>query len=142
MSEANKRKWSNQKYREAIIKARLKQVLPQKDTKPERAMQTLLNAKGIYFEKHVPLLGQPDLFIPPRLCIFVDGDYWHKRPKQVATDNRVTEELTKQGYIILRFWEHEVYNSIDVVWARINDQINRMIGLVKNTTETILTEKR
>jgi len=129
ISEALKGRHVTAEEKQKIRAARLRQVFPQKDTKPERLMQALLTTKGIYFEKHVPLLGQPDLFIPPRLCIFVDGDYWHKLAKQIARDNRVTEGLTRRGYIVLRFWEHEIYNSTDVVWNHINNQINIMTGL-------------
>ena len=87
-------------------------VIPKKDTKPERLLQEALTAENIIFETHKAILGQPDIFIEPNLCIFVDGDYWHNLPKSIQRDTFVNEQLEKQGYKILRFWEHEIYENM------------------------------
>ena len=62
--------------------------MPLKDTKPERILQKLLKTKKIPFIKHKPILGQPDIFIKPNICIFVDGDYWHANPKKYKRDGK------------------------------------------------------
>jgi len=120
--------------KEKIRKARLHQIIPVKDTKPEKYVQKILNDIGIPFEKHKPILGQPDIFIQPNICIFVDGDYWHANPKDFvnkgklypgfkkddriigkvhakdkwARDKSISQRLRKKGYNVLRFWQSEL----------------------------------
>ena len=122
--------------KEKIRKARLHQVFPVKDTKPEKDLQKILNDIGIPFEKHKPILGQPDIFIQPNICIFLDGDYWHANPKDFvnkgklypgfkkddhiignlsakdkwARDKNVSQRLRKKGYNVIRFWQSELEN--------------------------------
>lgn len=120
--------------KEKIRKARLHQVFPVKDTKPEKDVQKILKDIGIPFEKHKPILGQPDIFIQPNICIFVDGDYWHANPKDFVNkgklypgfkkddriigkvyakdkwtrDKSISQRLRKKGYNVLRFWQSEL----------------------------------
>ena len=122
--------------KEKMRKARLHQVIPSKDTKPEKILQKLLKSKGIKFEKHKSIFGRPDVFIEPQICIFVDGDYWHankndyKRngkmergfrnmPNKILSgklhakdiwkrDNKVKQTLKKEGYVVLRLWQSEL----------------------------------
>ena len=112
-----------------IKNARAKQVLPQKDTKPERFLQEVLHNEKIKFRTHEPIMGQPDIFIDPDICIFVDGDYWHNLPKAIKHDIIVNDSLEKDGYHILRFWEHEIYNNMKTCVHQILEQVNE--GLVK-----------
>jgi len=112
---------------ELIREARLHQVFPAKDTKIEKILQKRLQEKGIKFEKHKPILGQPDIFIKPNICIFADGDYWHANPKFHKLDSlvsshrrlkhaskiwendeKINQKLIQKGYNILRFWEHDI----------------------------------
>ena len=113
---------------------RLHFVFPKKDTSIEKKLQKLLNVIGIEFEKHKPILGQPDVFIQPNICIFTDGDFWHANPNQWLKhgakqkgfkpndhvigkktakdvwdyDQKITDTLKKDGYVVLRFWETEL----------------------------------
>tara|TARA_Y100000590_G_C15531828_1_gene943486 strand:+ start:62 stop:1003 length:942 start_codon:yes stop_codon:yes gene_type:complete len=114
-------------YREFRQQVRRNMVIPRKDSKPEIRLQKILSDKKIIFEKHVNLEGQPDIYIEPNVCIFVDGDYWHgweflqgrdfstqKKfnneyfKKKIEYDLNITKKLTKQSYKVLRFWEHEI----------------------------------
>ena len=63
-------------------------------------------------KKHFTIIGQPDIYIEPRICVFCDGDYWHNYPKGNKRDKIVNIKLKKQGYKVLRFWEHEIKNSV------------------------------
>lgn len=102
-----------------ISERRLKQIFPFKNTSIEVIMQNALNKNRIAFETHISILGQPDIFIEPNICIFCDGCYWHGcdlckikmsplHLKKSKTDEYVTTELEKKGYVVLRFWEHEI----------------------------------
>ena len=125
---------SKQKMREA----RLKQIFPYKDTNIEVVIQKTLKKQKITFKKHVALPGQPDIFIAPNICIFCDGDYWHANPNKYTKDiiisrnrnlsvediwkkdKKITNELKKNGYLVLRFWEYDILNNITNVLKIIN----------------------
>lgn len=108
---------------EATSRGRLKVVIPKKDTKIERIFQEALSHVGVKFKTHVPLKGQPDIFISPSLCVFLDGCYWHCCPtcdiphknksKQRKKDGKINNILREAGYDVIRFWEHEILADVD-----------------------------
>lgn len=83
-------------------------IIPRKDTIPEKICQNALKGLGIEFTTHKAILGQPDIFIEPNICIFVDGDYWHNKPQVKERDVRVNEGLKAKGFRVIRIWEHEI----------------------------------
>ena len=99
-------------FKDKMRMSRLKQVFPTKDTKIEVTIQKALINESIDFEKHYPILGQPDIFIKPNICIFCDGEYWHNYPGGLEKDKRVNHELEKQGYKVLRFWGDKINTNI------------------------------
>jgi len=80
------------------------------------------------FRRHVRALrGKPDVVFPDqRVCVFVDGDFWHgwqyprwkhrmknnfwrdKIESNRKRDSRTHVYLRSKGWIVLRFWEHEI----------------------------------
>jgi len=120
--------------------ARLKQIIPTKDTKIEKIVQQELKNRKIKFKKHVNLIGQPDIFIEPNICIFVDGDYWHANPsiysgnhkfvgnriaKEIwSKDHKLKKELIKNNFKVLRFWETDIYKNISSIGDRIQSIIS------------------
>jgi len=129
--------------REFQRKKRLHQVFPPKDTKIEKILQDGLRRNKINFEKHKPILGQPDLFIEPDVCIFADGDYWHGWKylqgqnftgkvfhneyfqSRIQNDQKISRQLNQQGYKVLRFWEHEIIDDKEKC-------IQKIIKAIKN----------
>ena len=113
-----------EKYIEKVRENRLHQIFPKKDTKLEKFLQSLLKDLGVKFITHKPILGQPDIFIEPNICIFADGDYWHANPmmfkpndtivgkllakEKWANDEKITKSLKTKGFVVLRFWEHDL----------------------------------
>lgn len=97
--------------KEKIRIARRSQILPTKDTKIEIRLQEALTRHHIDFSTHKNIVGQPDIFIEPNLCIFADGDYWHRRSDRIRRDEYVNRKLLEEGYIILRFWETDILNK-------------------------------
>lgn len=88
-----------------------------KDTSIELKIQNLLKENGIEFEINYPILGRPDIFIKPNICIFADGCYWHKCSecgfeesvrKEREKDEKITRQLQSEGYTVIRLWEHEI----------------------------------
>jgi len=123
---------------EKFRKRRLYLLTPKKDTKLELKLQQLLNTNNIQFTKHKPILGLPDIFIEPNICIFADSDYDHgwkylqgedfskyrfrnneSFKKQIKYDQGITTGLEAQGYKVLRLWQHEVYKEPEKCLDRI-----------------------
>src|SRR3990170_1557783 len=53
-------------------------------------------------------LGFVDFFIEPNICIFVDGNFWHNYPNGTEKDHRQEMWLKDNGFIVIRFWSHEI----------------------------------
>jgi DNA mismatch endonuclease (patch repair protein) len=97
-----------------------------KDT--EMAMAKLLRAHGIKgWRRNQEVFGKPDfVFRQERLAVFVDGCFWHGRPKHATkpknnrafwrrklSANKVRDQvvirmLRLTGWRVLRVWEHEL----------------------------------
>lgn len=109
-----------------------------KNTKPELQLRKALWARGLRYRVHAALIGRPDIVFPrQRLAIFVDGCFWHGCPihgtnpvtnadfwankikGNIERDRRVTLQLTKLGWIVIRIWEHEIKECLDKVISNI-----------------------
>jgi len=125
VSKGVKKLWKNPKFRRKhilsmknpiVIKkmknARLKQIFPKKDTSIEVIIQKELKRRKVKFKKHIPIIGQPDIFIKPNICVFCDGDYWHSYPFGTSRDKEVNNSLKNKGYKVLRFWERYIKLNI------------------------------
>ena len=98
-----------------------------KDTKPEIAVRSMLDALKVKYELHWPdLPGKPDIVLPrQKKIIFVHGCFWHvhhcpygrvkpasnssfwsdKRGKTKLRDVRNRAALRKEGWRLLTVWE-------------------------------------
>jgi DNA mismatch endonuclease (patch repair protein) len=113
-----------------------------KDTTPELLLRKALWARGIRYRKNYDKLpGKPDIVLTrQKIAIFVDGDFWHARGHQdnpgeevasnrefwkrklarnVERDKEVNDQLTQQGWLVLRFWESDIKKDIGAVVAEI-----------------------
>jgi len=100
-----------------------------KDT--ELVLAKLLRSHGITgWRRHYAVTGKPDFVFPKKkLAIFVDGCFWHgcKRHFRMPTSNleywktkfaanrkrdrKVGKTLRGKGWIVLRFWEHDLVKN-------------------------------
>lgn len=103
-----------------------------RDTGPELVIRRLLFSSGLRFrvnyQPKFPDIGRASIdiaFPAKRLAIFIDGCFWHACPdhgelpkanrewweKKFAEnrerDARISEQLKKGGWCVLRFWAHE-----------------------------------
>ncbi len=96
----------------------------------EGRVEAALVASGVVgWVKHPrEVLGKPDFFFPEqRLALFVDGCFWHGCPvckplmpvshaeywrakidRNRRRDNRHHRRLRRDGYHVMRVWEHEL----------------------------------
>lgn len=105
-------------------------------TEIEARLQTALAAGGVCFE--IDRRIEPDVrwkadivFVAEKLCVFVDGCFWHGCPlhfsaprtntawwtekiqANIDRDKRQNEILSERGWTVIRFWEHELSNDFE-----------------------------
>jgi DNA mismatch endonuclease (patch repair protein) len=116
-------------------------------TKPEAALRSALQRRGLRFRKDFPVrvpgtTVRPDIvFTRAKVAVFVDGCFWHCCPQHgtrpatnrdywdpkldanVARDRTVTERLKLGGWTVLRVWEHvPVDEAAEAVAATLNSR--------------------
>ena len=51
-------------------------------------------------------------FIPEKVVVEVDGEYWHSLPKTQARDKKKEGYVVREGWTMLRFSESQVLGDI------------------------------
>ncbi|MBY4731766.1 MULTISPECIES: very short patch repair endonuclease [Cupriavidus] len=121
-----------------------------KDTRPELALRKVLHALGLRYRLHgAGLPGKPDLVFPrQKAVVFVHGCFWHRHTgcniattpksntpfwmakfeKNVARDERVSNELQALGWRVFVVWECELASGTKAhaTGERIADQIRAL----------------
>jgi len=122
-------------------------------TGPERALASALWRRGIRYFTHegyrsnrgTKLPGKPDLVFPrKRIVIFVDGCFWHGCPQcrkheglnneswvkkiagNIERDQRVTDELEREGWTVLRIPEHDLNSK-----AALAETVSRLVTVIR-----------
>ena len=127
----------SEKTKRLLREARLRQKPTKDETWPEKFAAKMLKKEKITFEKQKSFRNPPciaDLYIEPKICVFLDGDYWHCNPNDYVykkklnpgfkpndqisgkkyakdvwvKDKKITRGLRKKGYSVLRFWQSEL----------------------------------
>ena len=112
-------------------------------------LATLLRSERITgWRRQWPVFGKPDFAFPKhKVAIFVDGCFWHgcprcyarpksnrefwdqKREANIARDRRVNRQLRRQGWSVLRIWEHALKTSPQTCLARIRRALSAKTDL-------------
>lgn len=94
----------------------------------ELALAALLRQNGLKgWQRHQSVFGRPDfIFRKQRVAVFVDGCFWHscklhanvpannrrfwvaKLSANRTRDRRVSAKLRREGWRVVRIWEHEL----------------------------------
>lgn len=109
-------------------------AIKSKDTKPELMLRRELWKRGLRYRKNckdVP--GTPDIVFPwYKIAVFCDGSFWHgyewektkgriksnlkywhtKIEKNIERDKRVNKQLQIEGWILVRYWEHQILKDL------------------------------
>ena len=115
-----------------------------KDTGLEVAVRSELHRRGLRFRKHVAdLPGKPDVvFAKSRVVVFIDGDFWHgyrfpawqdkvsefwrvKISKNRARDAKNHRKLRRQGWTVVRLWQHELERDFEGAIDRVVSALER-----------------
>lgn len=124
-------------------------------TKPEQILLEIARKhfyrKGYRYRKHYSKLkGRPDIaFVKQKVAVFADGHFWHgyqykkwinKIPKKywqakikgnTERDKKINSKLKKQGWVVLRFWEHELENKQKVA-SKIQKILNKKVPIYES----------
>jgi len=96
-------------------------------TDAERRLWSRLRQEqlGVKFRRQHPLGSYVLDFVclEPKLVIEIDGS---QHLEQVQYDERRTAWLMQHGFVVLRFWAHEVMSETDAVVSRIIEQLDRV----------------
>lgn len=109
---------------------RTMRAVKSKGTKPEKRLRAILAGSGLSGWKmnYENAPGKPDIAFPARkIAVFIDGCFWHGCPycnrplpetnrayweqkiaRNIARDQKYDEELQRQGWHVLRIWEHQL----------------------------------
>ena len=115
-----------------------------KHTKPEVLLRKTLWASGLRYRLHTKLPGRPDIvFSKAKVVVFIDGCFWHRCPihgampktnrefwkakllGNVKRDRKNEEELQRQGWFVLRFWEHDIEADLRTVAKKIQSVVKK-----------------
>lgn len=111
------------------------QAVKAKNTGLERRVFSMLAGMHLSGWKRNPpgVYGKPDvIFQEARIAIFIDGCFWHgcvqcqrklpetnhdywerKIQRNIKRDKLIREELSRNGWIVISIWEHEMCNVED-----------------------------
>lgn len=116
-----------------------------KNTSLEVNFRKLLWKYGLKgYRIHYKLSGKPDIvFVSRKTVIFLDGDFWHgynwkklgkvppkkywqrKIQKNIDRAKKYNKQLKKDGWEVLRFWEHEVNKNPERYINKIKKALNK-----------------
>ncbi len=124
------------------------------DTLVEVLLRSALHQRGLRFRKHAnvdpSLKCRADIvFRRARICVFIDGCYWHGCPKHFHApkanrawwlekiadnrqrDGRKSAALRRRGWVVIRIWEHELSPAPDGLFKavkKIEEAISSVTG--------------
>jgi DNA mismatch endonuclease, patch repair protein len=131
-------------------RTRVMSAIKRRDTKSELILRSALWRRGLRgYRVDAHIVGRPDIVFPKfRLCIFVDGCFWHGCPyhykgvssnvgywvpkieKNRQRDAWVSETLINLGYRVKRFWDHEL------VGGSLADAVNEIYTTIEEIKRT------
>lgn len=132
-----------------------------RDTDLELLVRSELFKRGWRFRKHVPsLAGTPDIvFVRQEVAVFIDGDFWHgyrfpawkdnlaefwiaKIQKNRKRDRKNFSKLRRQGWFVIRIWQHEIRRDLQRSLDRIEKCLVARAHLKKRQMDRIFIASR
>lgn len=115
-----------------------------KGSKLEVFFEKCLKKNRIKFVKQYNIVGRPDfVLLSKKIAVFCDSHFWHgyqwrikkkehksnkrfwhsKIEANMARDKKVNRLLKKEGWKVIRFWEHQVLKTPELCISRIRNAI-------------------
>lgn len=123
------------------------QAIRAKDTKIECILRKRLWDMGYRYRKNYKkLIGKPDIVLTKhKIVIFCDSEFWHgkdydksvgrigtnqeywkqKIARNIERDKEVNEQLQKEDWTVIRFWEKDITKDTDRCIQLIIDTIEQ-----------------
>ncbi|KKR78012.1 MAG: mismatch endonuclease Vsr protein [Candidatus Nomurabacteria bacterium GW2011_GWA2_40_9] len=114
-----------------------------KETNLELCFRKLLI--GYRFRYQPKVFGKPDFALKKlKIAIFIDSCFWHKCPKHFRKPNsnisywkpkinrnverakEVNKQFKKDGWIVFRFWEHDIKVNPEKCINKVSEKFGRM----------------
>lgn len=107
-------------------RSKIMSAIRSKNTKPEILLRKALWAKGIRYRVHYGKEKIDIAFPTQKIAVFIDGCFWHGCPlhshipksnveywipklqRNINRDKAIEEKLKKEGWQVIRIWEHEL----------------------------------
>lgn len=113
-----------------------------KNTVPELVLRKAISSSGLRgYRLHYKIPGKPDIVFPRlKIAVFIDGCFWHRCPKcfikpttnsrfwmkkitsNAKRDRLVNIKLRRNGWRVLRVWEHDARNQ-KIIKSKVVDLI-------------------
>lgn len=111
------------------------------NTQIDLAMKEMLYELKCKYQMYPKMYGNPDFIIRnKKIAIFCDGDFWHgykyhekKKPRKrywkekiesnMKRDLRINKKMRRDGWSVLRFWEHDIHGNPEKCKKRIARKI-------------------
>lgn len=126
----------SERSKKEIISYKMSRV-KSKGTTIEKSFGKALWAAGLRYRKYYKkLAGTPDFVLPKyKIAIFCDSAFWHgyknmktkrhefrsnvefwthKIKRNIEKDKEVNRKLRKDGWRVVRYWDFQIENSLDV----------------------------
>jgi len=129
------------------------------NTEPEIKFKNFLSSHNIdNFKMHPKeIVGKPDFYFPTsKTAVFIDGCFWHgckkcfqkpqtnkkfwtgKVKNNIKRDLKVNSLLSKKGFRMVRFWEHEIEKLEGKRFMRLIDELkNKIVNAPVNTPKVL-----
>lgn len=125
------------------VRSKIMSRIRSQHTTPELKLRDAL--RGLRFRYHPKgILGSPDLALKKyKIAVFVDGDFWHgynwkvkgrippkgfwqkKIESNIARDKKYSRMLRKDGWLVIRFWEHQVDKRIGYCMKKVKSALEK-----------------
>ncbi len=122
------------------------QAIKSKDSSIELMLRKELWTRGLRYRKnYTKIIGKPDIvFIGKKVAVFCDSEFWHgydwehkkeeiksnrdfwitKIERNIQRDIEVTQTLTDDGWLVLRFWGNEIKKQLSDCADKIEKAVN------------------
>lgn len=123
-------------------------AIHQSGSRIEKLLQAHLWKRGLRYRKNYrSIIGKPDIAFPKyKLAVFCDSEFWHgynweqtkdrfhankefwitKIENNIARDRIVNKELSKEGWIVIRFWGKQIIHDPEWCVNLIEAEITRI----------------
>lgn len=132
MSKRAKKQWPRRTKEEI---SRIMRKVKSSGSKMENVLGKSMWSLGlIYRKQYRKIPGRPDFVFPSaKVAVFCDSNFWHgyrwqknrsefkrrkgywlkKIERNMARDKKINKELKREGWKVIRFWEHQIKKGLD-----------------------------